>query len=68
RVLPGITSRSIGIEVGRMAGLPDAVVERAGEIADALSGKADVEEQVPLRRKLPKVVPAERQLTFLNPQ
>lgn len=68
RVLAGSTSRSFGIEVGRMAGLPDAVIERAGEIADALSGKADVEEQVPLRRKLPKIVPAERQLTFLNPQ
>jgi DNA mismatch repair protein MutS len=67
RVLPGSTSRSFGIEVGRMAGLPDAVVERAQEIADALSGKADVEEQVPLRRRLPKIVPAERQLTFLDP-
>ena len=67
RVLAGSTSRSFGIEVGRMAGLPDAVVERAQEIADALSGKADVEEQVPLRRRLPKIVPAERQLTFLNP-
>jgi DNA mismatch repair protein MutS len=66
RVLTGSTSRSFGIEVGRMAGLPDAVVERAQEIADALSGKADVEEQVPLRRRLPKVVPAERQLTFLD--
>jgi DNA mismatch repair protein MutS len=67
RVLAGSTSRSFGIEVGRMAGLPDAVVERAQEIADALSGKADVEEQVPLRRRLPKIVPAELQLTFLNP-
>jgi DNA mismatch repair protein MutS len=67
RVLAGSTSRSFGIEVGRMAGLPDAVVERAQEIADALSGKADVEEQVPLRRRLPKIVPAERQLTFLDP-
>jgi DNA mismatch repair protein MutS len=66
RVLAGSTSRSFGIEVGRMAGLPDAVVERAQEIADALSGKADVEEQVPLRHRLPKIVPAERQLTFLD--
>lgn len=66
RVLAGSTSRSFGIEVGRMAGLPDAVVERAQEIADALSGKADVEEQVPLRRRLPKIVPAERQLNLLD--
>jgi len=64
RVLPGSSSRSFGIEVARMAGLPDAVVDRAQEIADALSGKADVETQVPLRRKLPKVAPA-AQLTFL---
>ena len=65
RVLPGSSSRSFGIEVARMAGLPDAVIERAQEIADALSGKADLEEQVPLKRKLPKVAPAS-QLSFLN--
>jgi len=66
RVLPGSSSRSFGIEVARMAGLPDAVVERAAEIADALSGKADLEEQVPLRKRLPKIAPPERQLTFLH--
>jgi DNA mismatch repair protein MutS len=63
--MPGSSSRSFGIEVARMAGLPDAVVERAQEIADALSGKADVEEQVPLKRRLPKVAPP-AQLSFLN--
>jgi DNA mismatch repair protein MutS len=65
RVLPGSSSRSFGIEVARMAGLPDAVVDRAQEIADALSGKADLEEQVPLKRKLAKVAPA-AQLSFLQ--
>lgn len=65
RVLPGSSSRSFGIEVARMAGLPDAVVERAQEIADALSGHADVEEQVPLKRKLPKVAP-HSQLSLLG--
>jgi DNA mismatch repair protein MutS len=65
RVLPGSSSRSFGIEVARMAGLPDAVIERAQEIADALSGHADVEEQVPLKRKLPKVAPP-AQLSFLQ--
>jgi DNA mismatch repair protein MutS len=65
RVLPGSSSRSFGIEVARMAGLPDTVVDRAQEIADALSGKADLEEQVPLKRKLAKVAPA-AQLSFLN--
>jgi DNA mismatch repair protein MutS len=58
RVLPGSSSRSFGIEVARMAGLPDAIIERAQEIAEALSGHADVERQVPLRHKLPKVAPA----------
>ena len=54
RVQPGSSSRSFGIEVARMAGLPDAVVERAQEIADALSGHSDVEAQVPLRRRISK--------------
>ena len=65
RVLPGSSSRSFGIEVARMAGLPEAVVERAQEIAEALSGKSDVEAQVPLKRRLARVAPPS-QLTFLQ--
>ena len=49
-----------------MAGLPDAVVERAQEISDVLSGKSDVEQQIPLRRKLPKVAPPDSQLSLLT--
>jgi DNA mismatch repair protein MutS len=66
RVQPGSSSRSFGIEVARMAGLPDAVVERAQEIADALSGHSDVEQQVPLRKRMSKAQPAELQLSFLR--
>ncbi|MDE2480605.1 MAG: DNA mismatch repair protein MutS [bacterium] len=66
RVQPGSSSRSFGIEVARMAGLPDGVVERAQEIADALSGKADVEEQAPLRRRVTHVADERRQLSFLH--
>lgn len=66
RVQSGSSSRSFGIEVARMAGLPDAVVERAQEIADALSGEADVEARVPLRKKMPKRTPPERQLPLLS--
>lgn len=66
RVQPGSSSRSFGIEVARMAGLPEAVVERAQEIADALSGQADVEARVPLRKKMPKRAPPERQLPLLS--
>jgi DNA mismatch repair protein MutS len=66
RVQPGSSSRSFGIEVARMAGLPPAVVERAKEIADALSGEADIETRVPLRKKLPKRTSPERQLPLLS--
>ncbi|MHB8305037.1 MAG: hypothetical protein ACYDEU_03345, partial [Vulcanimicrobiaceae bacterium] len=58
--------RSFGIEVARMAGLPEAAVERAQEIADVLSGRSDVEVQVPLRRRLTKSAALELQLSFLN--
>jgi DNA mismatch repair protein MutS len=66
RVQPGSSSRSFGIEVARMAGLPAGVTERAQEIADALSGHADVEEQVPLRKNVSRQPPPERQLSFLQ--
>ncbi len=66
RVQPGSSSRSFGIEVARMAGLPDAVIERAREVADALSGNADVEEQVPLKKRLRKTSAKELQLSFLR--
>jgi len=48
-----------------MAGLPEVVVERAQEIADELSGHADIEARIPLRKKMPKR-PSERQLSFLG--
>lgn len=66
RVQPGSSSRSFGIEVARMAGLPEAVIERAQEIADAISGEADIETRVPLRKTMPKRPPSERQLSFLD--
>src|SRR5581483_9413433 len=67
RVQPGSSSRSFGIEVARMAGLPPAVVDRAQEIAEALSGQSDVEERVPLRKPISKRDAGERQLSFLQP-
>ncbi|HEY2476429.1 MAG TPA: DNA mismatch repair protein MutS [Candidatus Cybelea sp.] len=66
RVQPGSSSRSFGIEVARMAGLPEAVIERAAEIADALSGDPDIETRVPLRKKMPKRPPPGHQLSFLE--
>ncbi len=67
RVQPGSSSRSFGIEVARMAGLPPLVIERAQEIADALSGQTDVEARVPLRKSVSNQPPPERQLSFLGP-
>jgi DNA mismatch repair protein MutS len=67
RVQPGSSSRSFGIEVARMAGLPPAVVDRAQEIADALSGQSDVEARVPLRRPISKQAAPEQQLSLLQP-
>jgi DNA mismatch repair protein MutS len=64
RVLPGSSSRSFGIEVARMAGLPPAVVARAKEIADALEGRPTLEAQAPLRGKLAKAVMFEQPLLF----
>jgi DNA mismatch repair protein MutS len=66
RVQPGSSSRSFGLEVARMAGLPPAVVERAHEIAEALSGQPGVEETAPLRRRLSRANPVEEQLSFLS--
>jgi DNA mismatch repair protein MutS len=63
RVLPGSTSRSFGIEVARMAGLPAGVVSRAREIAGALEGRPTLETQVPLRARL--AAPERREETQL---
>jgi DNA mismatch repair protein MutS len=64
RVLPGSSSRSFGIEVARMAGLPPTVVARAKEIADALEGRPTLEAQAPLRGKLAKPALFEQPLLF----
>jgi DNA mismatch repair protein MutS len=64
RVLPGSSSRSFGIEVARMAGLPPTVVARAKEIADALEGRPTLEAQAPLRGKLAKAAMFEQPLLF----
>ncbi len=64
RVLPGSSSRSFGIEVARMAGLPPAVVARAREIAEVLEGRPTLEVAVPLRGKLAKPEVVEQPLLF----
>jgi DNA mismatch repair protein MutS len=58
KLVPGGTSRSYGIQVARLAGLPSAVIERAREILDNLEGREMGEGGVPLvastRRKKEK--------------
>ena len=64
RVLPGSSSRSFGIEVARMAGLPAAVVGRAREISAVLEGRPTLEVSVPLRGRLAKPAVTEQPLLF----
>lgn len=64
RVLAGSSSRSFGIEVARMAGLPPTVIARAREISDALSGRPTLETQIPLRGRLAKPEIIEQPLLF----
>ncbi|HTD36285.1 MAG TPA: DNA mismatch repair protein MutS [Candidatus Limnocylindrales bacterium] len=64
RVLPGSSSRSFGIEVARMAGLPPTVVARAREVAAVLEGRPALEAAAPLRGKLAKPEIAEQPLLF----
>jgi DNA mismatch repair protein MutS len=52
RVVAGSTSRSFGIEVAKMAGLPSGVIARAREIAGALGERPSLESAVPLRARL----------------
>ena len=59
RVLPGSTSRSFGIEVAKMAGLPAGVIARAREIATVLGERPSLEAQIPLRTRL--VAPGHRE-------
>ncbi|MFZ1124831.1 MAG: DNA mismatch repair protein MutS [Candidatus Baltobacteraceae bacterium] len=64
RVLPGSTSRSFGIEVAKMAGLPAGVIARAKEIAGVLDNRPTLEAQAPLRVKL--AAPAHHEETQLQ--
>ncbi|MBV8602072.1 MAG: DNA mismatch repair protein MutS, partial [Candidatus Eremiobacteraeota bacterium] len=59
RVLPGSSSRSFGIEVAKMAGLPPGVIGRAKEIAEALVLRPTLEDERPLRGRLHKASAAQ---------
>jgi DNA mismatch repair protein MutS len=53
KVLHGASSRSYGIAVGQMAGLPREVVDRARQIADELECRPEPRPRAPKRRNPP---------------
>ncbi len=57
RIMPGGTDRSYGIQVARLAGLPEAVIERAKEVLHSLE-QEDLGKQVtPSQESVRKVAP-----------
>lgn len=60
QILPGAADKSYGIQVARLAGLPDSIINRAKEILTGLEGSEDVEEKVsPPPKKKPSEVKEE---------
>ena len=64
RVEPGAADRSYGIEVGKLAGLPPEVVERAREV---LAEHENAEQRVTAHLAHDEVAPASVQLTMFTP-
>ncbi|MCW5764354.1 MAG: DNA mismatch repair protein MutS [Phycisphaeraceae bacterium] len=59
RIVPGRTDRSYGIHVARLAGIPPAVIARAGEILESLSvAQAGGPGAAPAQRTEPRPAPA----------
>ncbi len=46
RLVDGVADRSYGIEVAKLAGLPDEVVRRAEEVLNAIVGKGELEKRL----------------------
>ncbi len=59
RILPGAADKSYGIHVARLAGMPAAVIDRAGVILSGLEGQKAVQPELPKRRR---VLPTEDDL------
>ena len=69
RIEPGAADKSYGIQVARLAGLPDAVIERAKEVlANLEEGELGETGQPTIaRRRAPRARPAPNQLEFFAP-
>ena len=65
RVVPGIAEKSFGIQVGKMAGLPEEVVNRATEIlANLEANEIEVMGRTPVRKPRRKMSELPGQMTF----
>ena len=60
QIVPGACDRSYGIHVGRLAGLPEAVLERAGEILEVLERNASAPRDAIVRNLERKTVRRKR--------
>lgn len=57
QILPGAADKSYGIQVARLAGLPDSIIDRAKQILSGLEGGEDHGEKVspPSKKKSPDI-------------
>ena len=53
KIVSGVANRSYGIHVAKMAGMPDTVVKRAGEVLSELESRAPIKTQTPLQQPAP---------------
>jgi DNA mismatch repair protein MutS len=54
QIVPGAADKSYGIQVARLAGLPDSIIARAKEILAGLEGTAGLEIKVETGHEVPK--------------
>ena len=73
KVIPGSADKSYGIEVAKIAGIPDEIIKRAYQVADALISTSQIKKSVrfltngeveKIKRRLKKV--GKGQLTFFT--
>jgi DNA mismatch repair protein MutS len=62
----GSTSNSYGLHAARLAGLPEAVLERAGEILETLGSSTSNRTQIVLNEKSELNAPPEKETKFLS--
>lgn len=66
KIVKGGADRSYGIQVAKLAGVPDEVLQRAREIADCLEKNSDTAVEIPVDTKVPTVSRPEGEMTQLS--